>query len=103
MELQDVPEPPKIRVVVRKRPLSEREGQQQDIVEMTSPAALVVKEIKYVSTQFAEYSERLSHVRYRGNTGLTSVFFASDITGVYLFVAISHLLIKSSLTFHLAV
>ena len=46
MDLLDIPEPPKIRVVVRKRPLTEREGQSQDIVELTSDAALIVKEIK---------------------------------------------------------
>ena len=86
MELQDVPEPPKIRVVVRKRPLSEREGQQQDIVEMTSPAALVVKEIKYVSAQIIEYSDKLSLVGYGENADLLNVFFASDITVHYLFV-----------------
>ena len=45
-ELQEIPEPPKIRVVVRKRPLTTREGQAQDIVEVQGVGALTVKEIK---------------------------------------------------------
>ena len=44
--LQEVPEPPKIRVVVRKRPLTSREGQAQDIVEVEGVGGLAVKEIK---------------------------------------------------------
>ena len=47
--LQNIPEPPKIRVVVRKRPLTSREGQAQDIVDVEGVGGLVVKEIKYVS------------------------------------------------------
>ena len=46
--LQNIPEPPKIRVVVRKRPLTQREGQSQDIVEVEGVGGLFVKEIKYV-------------------------------------------------------
>ena len=45
-EIQEIPEPPKIRVVVRKRPLTNREGQAQDIVEVQGVGALAVKEIK---------------------------------------------------------
>lgn len=44
--LQNIPEPPKIRVVVRKRPLTSREGQAQDIVDVEGVGGLVVKEIK---------------------------------------------------------
>lgn len=46
-DLQNIPEPPKIRVVVRKRPLTQREGTSQDIVEVEGVGGLVVKEIKY--------------------------------------------------------
>ena len=46
--LQNIPEPPKIRVVVRKRPLTQREGQAQDIVDVEGVGELSVKEIKYV-------------------------------------------------------
>ena len=46
MELQAIAEPPKIRVVVRKRPLTVREGQSTDIIDITDSASLVVKEIK---------------------------------------------------------
>ena len=42
----NVPEPPKIRVVVRKRPLTSRESQAQDIVEVEGVGELAVKEIK---------------------------------------------------------
>ena len=48
MELQAIAEPPKIRVVVRKRPLTTREGQSQDVIDITSASSLIVKEIKYV-------------------------------------------------------
>lgn len=34
MQLDDVREPPKIRVVVRKRPLNTRESTGQDVVEI---------------------------------------------------------------------
>ena len=44
--LQEIPEPPKIRVVVRKRPLTSREGQAQDIVDVQGVGGLAVKEIK---------------------------------------------------------
>ena len=44
--LENIPEPPKIRVVVRKRPLTSREGQAQDIVEVEGVGGLIVKEIK---------------------------------------------------------
>ena len=46
MELQAIAEPPKIRVVVRKRPLTAREGQSSDVIDITGTASLVVKEIK---------------------------------------------------------
>ena len=46
--LEDIPEPPKIRVVIRKRPLTQREGQSQDIVDVEGVGELSVKEIKYV-------------------------------------------------------
>ena len=46
MELQSIAEPPKIRVVVRKRPLTTREGQSSDIIDITGSASLIVKEIK---------------------------------------------------------
>jgi len=46
-DLQNIPEPPKIRVVVRKRPLTQREGTSQDIVDVEGVGGLVVKEIKY--------------------------------------------------------
>ena len=48
MELSKVAEPPKIRVVVRKRPLTQKEGSQQDIVNIISHNALTVNEFKYV-------------------------------------------------------
>ena len=44
--LQNIPEPPKIRVVVRKRPLTSKEGQAHDIVDIEGVGGLVVKEIK---------------------------------------------------------
>ena len=44
--LQDIAEPPKIRVVVRKRPLTQREGQASDIVDVEGVGGLSVKEIK---------------------------------------------------------
>jgi hypothetical protein len=47
MELSKVAEPPKIRVVVRKRPLTSKEGTQQDIVNIISDNALTVNEYKY--------------------------------------------------------
>ena len=42
------PEPPKIRVVVRKRPLTSKENKKADtdILEVRSDASLVVKELK---------------------------------------------------------
>jgi hypothetical protein len=46
MELSKVAEPPKIRVVVRKRPLTSKEGTQQDIVNIVSANALTVNEYK---------------------------------------------------------
>lgn len=46
VDLANIPEPPKIRVVVRKRPLTQREGQAQDIVDVEGVGGLVVKEIK---------------------------------------------------------
>lgn len=41
-------EPPKIRVVVRKRPLTSKEIKKcdSDILEVRNPASLVVKELK---------------------------------------------------------
>lgn len=44
--LQNIPEPPKIRVVVRKRPITQHEGQARDIVDVEGVGALAVKEIK---------------------------------------------------------
>lgn len=44
--LDNIPEPPKIRVVVRKRPLTQQEGQARDIVEVEGVGGLAVKEIK---------------------------------------------------------
>ena len=44
--LENIPEPPKIRVVVRKRPMTQREGQSQDIVDVEGVGELIVKEIK---------------------------------------------------------
>ena len=46
MELSKVAEPPKIRVVVRKRPLTVKEGTQQDIVKIVSENVLKVNEYK---------------------------------------------------------
>ena len=46
---QDIAEPPKIRVVVRKRPLTTNEGQSRDIVDVEGVGHLTVKEIKYVN------------------------------------------------------
>ena len=43
---QHIPEPPKIRVVVRKRPLTSRESTSTDIVEIDGVGDLAVKEIK---------------------------------------------------------
>ena len=41
---------PKIRVVVRKRPLTSKEvsRKDEDVLEVTDPQSLVLKEIKYV-------------------------------------------------------
>ena len=47
--LQNIAEPPKIRVVVRKRPLTQNEGQSRDIVDVEGVGQLAVKEIKYVT------------------------------------------------------
>jgi kinesin family protein 2/24 len=44
--LQRVAEPPKIRVVVRKRPLNNKEGQAQDVVEILDGKCLAVGEMK---------------------------------------------------------
>ena len=44
--LDSIPEPPKIRVVVRKRPLTSREGTAQDIVDVEGVGGLIIKEIK---------------------------------------------------------
>jgi hypothetical protein len=46
MELDNMKEPPKIRVVVRKRPLNSKEGQAQDVVEILNESALTVAEVK---------------------------------------------------------
>jgi hypothetical protein len=35
MSLLDIKEPPKIRVIVRKRPLNAKEGMTQDVVEIS--------------------------------------------------------------------
>ena len=50
--LENIPEPPKIRVVVRKRPMTQREGQSQDIVDVEGVGELIVKEIKWVKFLF---------------------------------------------------
>ena len=44
--LQNIAEPPKIRVVVRKRPITQHEGQARDIVDVEGVGGLAVKEIK---------------------------------------------------------
>lgn len=44
--LDNIPEPPKIRVVVRKRPLTSKEGQSTDIVDVEGIGNLSIKEIK---------------------------------------------------------
>jgi hypothetical protein len=46
--LQNTKEPPKIRVVVRKRPLNEKEKRKadQDVLEMQDAQSLIVKELK---------------------------------------------------------
>lgn len=44
--LESVKEPPKIRVVVRKRPLNQKEGVAQDIVQITDYRSLTVEELK---------------------------------------------------------
>lgn len=47
MQLLDkVKEPPKIRVIVRKRPLNQKEGTSQDVVEIMGEQTLTVAEIK---------------------------------------------------------
>ena len=48
--LQNTKEPPKIRVVVRKRPLSSKEvaKNDQDVLDILDESALVVKELKYL-------------------------------------------------------
>ena len=46
MELSKIKEPPKIRVVVRKRPLNAKEGQQTSIIEIIDEQHLAVQEIK---------------------------------------------------------
>jgi hypothetical protein len=46
--LQNTKEPPKIRVVVRKRPLTSKELKRsdQDVMDMVSSETLIVKELK---------------------------------------------------------
>jgi hypothetical protein len=46
--LQNTKEPPKIRVVVRKRPLTSKELKRNDtdVLEMVSSETLIVKELK---------------------------------------------------------
>jgi hypothetical protein len=44
--LDKVKEPPKIRVIVRKRPLNAKEGAAQDVVEINDEKSLTVAEIK---------------------------------------------------------
>lgn len=46
--LQNTKEPPKIRVVVRKRPLTSKEVKRADtdVLEMVSEETLIVKELK---------------------------------------------------------
>ena len=46
--LQNTKEPPKIRVVVRKRPLTSKELKRadQDVLDMLSMESLIVKELK---------------------------------------------------------
>ena len=46
MQLDQVKEPPKIRVVVRKRPHNSKEGIAQDVVEIMDERTLTVAEIK---------------------------------------------------------
>jgi hypothetical protein len=46
MLLDKVKEPPKIRVVVRKRPLNSKEGIAQDVVDIMDERTLTVAEIK---------------------------------------------------------
>lgn len=48
--LSNATEPPKIRVVVRKRPLTSKEVKRadNDVLEMLSEESLIVKELKYV-------------------------------------------------------
>jgi hypothetical protein len=48
MDLDSVKEPPKIRVVVRKRPLTGKELKRadQDVLELLDPSSLIVKELK---------------------------------------------------------
>jgi len=48
MEIANLREPPKIRVVVRKRPLTSKEAKRadMDILEIRTEQALVVKELK---------------------------------------------------------
>jgi hypothetical protein len=58
-ELQNIAEPPKIRVVVRKRPLTSREGQAQDIVDVEGVGGLIIKEIKYASVHLLVYLQLL--------------------------------------------
>lgn len=52
--LENIPEPPKIRVVVRKRPLTQHEGQARDIVDVEGVGGLAVKEIKYVNSSISK-------------------------------------------------
>ncbi len=44
--LDNVKEPPKIRVIVRKRPLNSKEGLSQDVVDINDYQSLTVAEIK---------------------------------------------------------
>jgi len=46
--LNNTKEPPKIRVVVRKRPLNSKEQKKndQDVLEVTDEQSLIVKELK---------------------------------------------------------
>ena len=52
--LQNTKEPPKIRVVVRKRPLNgkERAKNDSDVLEIVNESAMIVKELKYLLSSY---------------------------------------------------
>ena len=55
--LSNMKEPPKIRVVIRKRPLNSKELKKndQDVLEVVDEGTLILKELKYFPFLFSYY------------------------------------------------